>query len=71
MMSTRIPPGRAGRMWLRRRLATARRGIDLLRGFALRSQRALKYLLRSPNIALAVEQPGAGQQQPRVFGLVA
>ncbi len=29
-MSTRIPPGRAGRMWLRHRLATARRGIDLL-----------------------------------------
>ena len=26
----RIPPGRAGRMWLRRRLATAQRGRDQL-----------------------------------------
>lgn len=27
---SRIPPGRAGRLWLRRRLATAERGHDLL-----------------------------------------
>lgn len=26
----RVPPGRAGRLWLRRRLDTARRGVDLL-----------------------------------------
>lgn len=28
--ATRVPPGRSGRMWLRRRLATARRGRDQL-----------------------------------------
>lgn len=28
--ATRIPPGRSGRMWLRRRLATARRGREQL-----------------------------------------
>jgi V/A-type H+-transporting ATPase subunit D len=28
--TARVPPGRAGRMWLRRRLATARRGRDQL-----------------------------------------
>lgn len=26
----RVPPGRAGRLWLRRRLAVARRGVELL-----------------------------------------
>jgi len=26
----RVPPGRAGQVWLRRRLATARRGVDIL-----------------------------------------
>ncbi len=29
-MTARVPPGRAGRIWLRRRLATARRGRDQL-----------------------------------------
>ncbi len=29
-ISARVPPGRAGRIWLRRRLATARRGRDQL-----------------------------------------
>lgn len=27
---SRVPPGRAGRLWLRRRLSTAERGLDLL-----------------------------------------
>ncbi|MEV0402614.1 V-type ATP synthase subunit D [Actinoallomurus sp. NPDC050550] len=36
---SRVPPGRAGRLWLRRRLATAERGHDLL-------QRKLRILLR-------------------------
>lgn len=30
MVAVRVPPGRAGRLWLRRRLAVARRGSDLL-----------------------------------------
>ena len=29
-ITARVPPGRAGRIWLRRRLATARRGRDQL-----------------------------------------
>ncbi|MEV4069822.1 V-type ATP synthase subunit D [Nonomuraea fuscirosea] len=29
-MKVHVPPGRAGRLWLRHRLATAERGIDLL-----------------------------------------
>ncbi|GAB3979447.1 hypothetical protein GCM10029978_074850 [Actinoallomurus acanthiterrae] len=36
---SRIPPGRAGRLWLRRRLTTAERGLDLL-------QRKLRILTR-------------------------
>ncbi|WP_345470465.1 V-type ATP synthase subunit D [Actinoallomurus oryzae] len=35
----RVPPGRAGRLWLRRRLAIAQRGVDLL-------QRKLRLLVR-------------------------
>ncbi|WP_329249005.1 V-type ATP synthase subunit D [Actinoallomurus sp. NBC_01490] len=35
----RVPPGRAGRLWLRRRLKVARRGVDLL-------QRELRVLVR-------------------------
>ncbi|MFC5821749.1 V-type ATP synthase subunit D [Nonomuraea harbinensis] len=38
-MKIRAPAGRMGRLWLRRRLATARRGIDLL-------DRRLRILLR-------------------------
>ncbi|HEU5469323.1 MAG TPA: V-type ATP synthase subunit D [Actinophytocola sp.] len=30
MTTVRVPPGRAGRLWLRRRLAVANRGADLL-----------------------------------------
>jgi V/A-type H+-transporting ATPase subunit D len=30
MTTVRVPPGRAGRLWLHRRLSTARRGSDLL-----------------------------------------
>ncbi|GIH96314.1 V-type ATP synthase subunit D [Planobispora siamensis] len=29
-MRLRLPPGRSGKLWLRRRLGTARRGLDLL-----------------------------------------
>ena len=43
-MPLRVPPGRAGRLWLVRRLEIARRGVDVLdqkRQALLREQRAL------------------------------
>jgi V/A-type H+-transporting ATPase subunit D len=47
----RVPPGRAGQVWIRRRLETARRGIDIL----ARKQRllAVERELREPQAAAA------------------
>src|SRR5450631_2571273 len=48
----RVPPGRAGQVWIRRRLETARRGIDIL----ARKQRllAVERELREPQTAAAL-----------------
>lgn len=49
----RVPPGRAGRLWLRRRLSTAERGVDLL-------ERKLRILAREhERLAREAERTGA------------
>ncbi|MFB9839410.1 V-type ATP synthase subunit D, partial [Actinoallomurus acaciae] len=49
---TRVPPGRAGRLWLHRRLIIAQRGVDLL-------QRKLRILVRDHHrLASEAERTG-------------
>lgn len=53
----RFPPGRAGRLWLRRRLEIARRGLDLL-------DRKLRILRREQErLALLVQRTGDDWQR--------
>lgn len=54
MSAVRHPPGRDGRLWLRRRLATARRGADLL-------DRKLRILRREEQRFAALAERTAGE----------
>ena len=64
---SRVPPGRAGRLWLRRRLATAERGLELL-------DRKLR-ILRAEHDRLVLQATRTGEEwtaayaEARTWGL--
>jgi V/A-type H+-transporting ATPase subunit D len=72
MMPLRAPPGRAGRLWLVRRLEIARRGVDVLdqkRQTLLREQQRLSEVLASATRTWELKAREAGEWNDRSLAI--